>query len=242
VTEVLSGDYYQPLSTSSPHQIWSAAMVISPLLRGLLGLETDDADRRVIFSPHLPADWRWVRVQRVRAGSTTVDFRYRKTAEEISLEVESSGDLNLEFSPAISPRAELTGARANDRPVHVELKTTETDQHAILRTIVKKGKTTLRIGLDNDFRVSYQPSLADLGSTSRELRIIRETWSPYRLILNLAGLAGAEYDLVVSDPAQITSIEGGELKDRKLRIQIPGSQSADYVNEKVTIHLAAKRH
>src|SRR3984885_8425815 len=23
VTEVLSGDYYQPLSTSSPHQIWS---------------------------------------------------------------------------------------------------------------------------------------------------------------------------------------------------------------------------
>src|SRR5947208_2766767 len=27
VTEVLSGDYYQPLATSSPHQIWSAAMV-----------------------------------------------------------------------------------------------------------------------------------------------------------------------------------------------------------------------
>ena len=41
VTEVLSGDYYQPLSTSSPHQIWSAAMVVSPLLRGMLGLETD---------------------------------------------------------------------------------------------------------------------------------------------------------------------------------------------------------
>ena len=41
VTEVLSGDYYQPLSTSSPHQIWSAAMVISPLLRGLFGLEAD---------------------------------------------------------------------------------------------------------------------------------------------------------------------------------------------------------
>src|SRR6266851_2308243 len=35
VTEVLSGDYYQPLSTSSPHQIWSAAMVISPILRGI---------------------------------------------------------------------------------------------------------------------------------------------------------------------------------------------------------------
>ncbi|MBI4461317.1 MAG: amylo-alpha-1,6-glucosidase, partial [Acidobacteria bacterium] len=32
VTEVLSGSSYAPLSTSSPHQIWSAAMIISPLL------------------------------------------------------------------------------------------------------------------------------------------------------------------------------------------------------------------
>jgi glycogen debranching enzyme len=31
--EVLSGDYYQPLSTSSPHQIWSAAMVITAAAR-----------------------------------------------------------------------------------------------------------------------------------------------------------------------------------------------------------------
>src|SRR5256886_12046987 len=45
VTEVLSGDYYQPLATSSPHQIWSAAMVVSPLLRGLFGLEVDAAGR-----------------------------------------------------------------------------------------------------------------------------------------------------------------------------------------------------
>ena len=41
VTEVLSGDYYQGLSTSSPHQIWSAAMVVAPVLRGMLGLSTD---------------------------------------------------------------------------------------------------------------------------------------------------------------------------------------------------------
>ena len=57
VTEVLSGDYYQPLSTSSPHQIWSAAMVISPLLRGLFGLQTDAGARRVTLAPHVPADW-----------------------------------------------------------------------------------------------------------------------------------------------------------------------------------------
>src|SRR6266516_986351 len=57
VTEVISGDYYQPLSTSSPHQIWSAAMVISPMLRGLFGLESSAATPTVTFAPHVPADW-----------------------------------------------------------------------------------------------------------------------------------------------------------------------------------------
>src|SRR5437879_7111704 len=57
VTEVLSGDYYQPLSTSSPHQIWYAAMVISTLLRGLFGLETDAAARRVVLAPNVLPDW-----------------------------------------------------------------------------------------------------------------------------------------------------------------------------------------
>src|SRR5437879_12230121 len=40
VTEVLCGDSCQSLSTSSPHQIRSAAMVVSPRLRGLLGFQT----------------------------------------------------------------------------------------------------------------------------------------------------------------------------------------------------------
>ena len=53
VTEVLSGDVYQPLSTSSPHQIWSAAMVVSPILRGMLGLSDGREDEhRDIFAAH----------------------------------------------------------------------------------------------------------------------------------------------------------------------------------------------
>src|SRR5258708_18498033 len=57
VTEVLSGDYYQPLSTSSPQQIWSAAMAVSPLLRGMFGLAADAKAGLVIFAAHLLAYW-----------------------------------------------------------------------------------------------------------------------------------------------------------------------------------------
>src|SRR5207248_4444932 len=55
VTEVLSGNYYQQLSTSSPHQIWSAAMVVSPMLRGMLGLQQDSLSKKLSFAPEVPA-------------------------------------------------------------------------------------------------------------------------------------------------------------------------------------------
>src|SRR5436190_3598147 len=87
VTEVLSGDHYQPISTSSPHQIWSAAMVVSPILRGMLGLEANAVSHRLVFAPHVPANWTSFRVQNLRVGDSTVDMSYRKTAESITLDV-----------------------------------------------------------------------------------------------------------------------------------------------------------
>ncbi|MBV9180154.1 MAG: hypothetical protein JO356_02490 [Acidobacteria bacterium] len=243
VTEVLSGDYYQGLSTSSPHQIWSAAMVLSPMLRGLLGLETDEADHRMVFCPHVPADWQRLRIHGLHLGETTLEFSYGKTPDAITLEVESSGGFTLEFSPAVSPRAEVTGAWANQRPIGISTKNTQSDQHVMLRTEIAEGKTILRIGLRNDFGVSYQTSLPPLGSESRELRFISENWSPPRdvLTLKVAGVAGVAYDLVLSNPEQVVGVEGGELKDQKLRIQIPGSEAPGYVEKQVTIQFG-KRH
>src|SRR5437764_427185 len=87
VTEVLSGDYYQPLSTSSPHQIWSASMVVSPILRGMFGLHADAANRTLTFAPHAPADWTAYSVRGIAEGTDTLDLRYKKTADEITLEI-----------------------------------------------------------------------------------------------------------------------------------------------------------
>ena len=42
VTELLSGDFNAPFGRSSHHQIWSEAMVVTPLVRGLLGIEPLD--------------------------------------------------------------------------------------------------------------------------------------------------------------------------------------------------------
>src|ERR1700704_4725030 len=66
--------YSQPLSTSSPHQIGSAAMVVSPLLRGMFGLATDAKAGAVTFAPHLPADWSSLGIDNVRVGENKMQL------------------------------------------------------------------------------------------------------------------------------------------------------------------------
>src|SRR5467141_539734 len=119
LTEVLSGDYYQPLATSSPHQIWSAAMVVNPLVRGLLGLATDATTGTITLAPHVPADWTFFGIQNIPTASSKLDLRFRKDLGGITLEVKASGDASriIDFQPAVSLPAKVLGAEFNGRPV-----------------------------------------------------------------------------------------------------------------------------
>ncbi len=242
VAEVLSGDYYQPLSTNSPHQIWSAAMVISPLLRGLFGLQTDAAQHKVILAPHIPAGWTTFAIRHVSAGDATLDFVYRKTLDEISLQIESNAEASLEFSPALSTRARILGAELNNGHVPFQISKSEADRHCVLRVNVPKGKSDLRIRLRNDFGISYASSLPPLGSSSLGLRLISDSWSASgdEESLEFAGAAGASYELAVWNPAQASSVEGAEIKNGKLGISIPANSSKAYPHQKVVIHFAAR--
>jgi glycogen debranching enzyme len=240
VAEVLSGDYYQPLSTNSPHQIWSAAMVISPLLRGLFGLQTDATQRKVVLSPHVPADWTSFAIHNVRLGDATVDFAYSKTVDAISLQIESKAAASLEFSPALSPRTRIISAELNGNRVPFHISKSDTDQHCVVRVKIPKQKSTLRIRLKNDFGISYASSLPPLGSSSLGLRLISDSWSESgnEELLDFAGAAGASYELGVWNPAKASSVDGARIKDGKLVVNIPASPSETYPHQKVVIHFA----
>jgi glycogen debranching enzyme len=249
VTEVLSGDYYQPLSTSSPQQIWSAAMVVSPLLRGLFGLQTDAGACRVTLAPHVPADWTWFTLDHVRVGPASFRLAYRKTAGDISLTITrgGSGNCTLEFSPAVSPRAQILGVERNGRRVPFQVRKSDVDQHIAVQLAVPAGENTLRIRLRNDFGLSLSPTLPALGSTSQGLRMLAESWTPARdaLTLEIAGAQGKEYELGIWNPAQVASVEGAELlrtnaESARIRVTIPKNESGPYPREKIVIHFAGK--
>ncbi len=79
VTELLSGEFFQPLGRSTSHQLWSSAMVISPILRGLFGIEWNAAENTLTVTPHLPADWDRAAVLRLPIGSGTTDLRFERS-------------------------------------------------------------------------------------------------------------------------------------------------------------------
>lgn len=250
VTEVLSGDYYQPLSTSSPHQIWSAAMVVSPLLKGMVGLEVDAVGHRVSFTPHVPADWSAFRVRNVRVGSVTLDLSYRRSADAITLDVRRTGpgECSIDFSPALSLRGKVLGSRLNRRSVDGHLEQNAVDQHIAFHFPVNQGSSTLEIRTRDDFGVSVQSSLPALGSASHGLRVMSEEWdkSHETLTMQLSGVPGNLYELAVWKPGQIGSVEGGKLSQSAsgatvIAIDFPAASSTDYVDQKLVIHFGGRR-
>ena len=247
VTEVLSGDYYQPLSTSSPHQIWSAAMVVSPLLRGMFGLAADAKTSTLTFAPHLPADWNSLGIENLRVGDSKIQLSYSRTAEGIFLgagRTSGSGECIIEFRPAISLRASVNRVELNGKPLPFRVDANEEDQHVIVSFPVGEGQKFLRIIIRNDFAVSAASPLPPLGSQSRGLRILSEAWSSAhdQLTLELSGASGAQYELKLWNPSQLQRVEGADLKKNpdssNLTLQIPNRASEQYAHAKIVLHFA----
>jgi glycogen debranching enzyme len=249
ITEVLNGNSYKPLSTSTPQQIWSAAMIVSPLLRGLFGLETSAVAGEISLTPHIPADWTSFAINDLHVGSSSLTLRFHKNANELSLETTStgSGKCTMDFSPALSLRANVTAVRLNGRAVPYQIETNDADQHISVHFEVPLGKSTLHLRLNDDFELSYVSHLPAPGSTSQGLRILFQSWTPERdrLDMDVAGVPGNTYELSLSNVGEVISADGAELNTSnphaaRLLVRFPARPDA-YTQRRVILRFAPKR-
>jgi glycogen debranching enzyme len=67
------------------NQAWSAAMVIAPVVEGLLGVEPDAPNGRITIAPVLPADWDWMEARGIRCGESVVDVRLKRRAQSLDV-------------------------------------------------------------------------------------------------------------------------------------------------------------
>ncbi|HXJ06598.1 MAG TPA: hypothetical protein VNH65_15955 [Candidatus Acidoferrum sp.] len=255
VTEVLSGDYYQPLSTSSPHQIWSAAMVVSPLLKGMFGLSSDAKTRTLVFEPHV-SGWPWFTIDNVPVGDNKLSLRYQKELLAvdstfpggIALEVvRKSGkdECTVEFRPAISLRTKVQRVEWNSKPIPFQIEANDTDQHVVVRFPITEGKNVLRIWIAKDLEIFADSSLPALGGASRGLRVLSQMWSLSRdqLTLEVSGAAGAEYHIQLGEKSEIQNVEGATFDHglSQWKVHIPPSNSEAYAHQKLVIHFRTEK-
>jgi glycogen debranching enzyme len=86
-TELLSGAFFQPLGRSTSHQLWSSAMVITPALRGMFGVDVDGLAGSVHLDPHLPADWDKAEVQRLHVGESVCSLDYQRQGQSLIVKI-----------------------------------------------------------------------------------------------------------------------------------------------------------
>lgn len=97
VTELLSGDFFVPFGRSTSHQLWSSAMVITPILRGLFGIDVDAQTKTIAVNPHLPAGWDHAEIKQLRVGSETVDLSFTQSGGAVTASVQPAGQSGVKL-------------------------------------------------------------------------------------------------------------------------------------------------
>jgi hypothetical protein len=102
----------------------------------------------------------------------------------------------------------------------------------------------------NDFGLSLSNDLPPLGSVSRGLRVISESWNEARtqLTVELSGLPGRQYELDAWNSSQVSSVDGaaltqgalnqGAMNRGKIHVDFPAAGSDEYQHRSIVFHFA----
>ena len=204
VTEVISGEFFQPLGRSSSHQLWSSAMVLTPAIRGLFGVDADAVHRILQLHPHLPATWDFAELNNVRIGDDLYTVTLKRERGRLLETVQSPQETVL----CLSAQADGAATACHDRA-------------AIVHTL-SLPLPPVEVSLDGQ-------QLPEAGATTSQPRVIDESYQNDNLALTVEGIAGTTAELSLHTNTEWLQgkgkakmkIEGAELIGEKLKVTFP---------------------
>jgi glycogen debranching enzyme len=84
--EVIHGDRYEPIGYA--HQGWSSAMALLPALKGVAGIEVNERNKTIIWSPYLSQSWNFLKVKNIRSGDSFFNLTILRNETGISIDTE----------------------------------------------------------------------------------------------------------------------------------------------------------
>ncbi len=191
VTELLSGDFNTAFGRSSHHQIWSEAMVVSPLLRGLFGIEATHAGKVLAFSPQVPADWDHYTINHLRVGADLVNITMSRTTSGSAYDFSgNTNGANVQFSPIFPNDALIKSVSINGKIVPHK---TEPFGDGIKLTLQSfpAQRTEVHIQHTKGTNVYTRQTEAPLGAKNTQIKVIRAKTEANTLYLTVDGLKGS---------------------------------------------------
>jgi glycogen debranching enzyme len=247
VTEVLTGHDNQGLTAATPHQTWSSAMVIEPLLLGMFDLHVDAAKRQIALAPQLPANWHEAALSGVRLGVARVDFSVtqQEGAQRLRIAANAASGATLDYTTTLSPHAHIVSVTANGQKLPYKIEASAADQRVLTHLTLDGRDQTIEVRTEGDVSLSYESTLPGLGETSRGVRLTHEAWSAdgATWTLQLESASGGTYELDLRGAEQIHSVEGGELlrgagDEARVRVSVQAQPAAPAT---LILHLTGKK-
>ena len=242
-SEIWSGDYYRPLDTSVPHQLFSSSPIISPFIRGTVGLRGDEIRKQLTVAPHLPSAWDSVDVKRYRVGNQDFSISIRKTAVSIRATIEKSSDepYDLVFAPAFAPFTEVLSATIDGKPAAFKIEESSQDTHARVTTPIKR-KITVEIKFRTGIEVDLAVQETEIGQRTSALKFLGVEKRADQLKLAIEGAAGRGYRLRVRSALGNLKVDGAKLVGdsgdwEKIEATFPDSATQGYIRKIIDISI-----
>src|ERR1051325_667079 len=200
VTELLSGDFNQPFGRSSHHQVWSEAMVVTPVMRGLFGIEVSGGGKNLRFAPQLPANWDHVEARKVLVGKANYDLTLQRLAGRMTINITRSGPsqpdtLDLTLEPSFPLDARVRAVEIQGRNVEFQTSQIGDRLRASVNLEMREQSVEIVFVYDEGSDVYVKPEIPAPGAESQGLRVLRSIAQADGLRLLLEGGSGQTYKL-----------------------------------------------
>jgi glycogen debranching enzyme len=249
VTELLSGDFNAPFGRSSHHQIWSQAMVVSPIVRGLLGIETLDGGSQLRIAPQLPPDWARASARGVLSGGSRVDVDVSRSAAALTVRIVPSSEgqptgsriPSLLLAPAFPQDAVIDRVLIDGKATRPRLIRLGDVQFAEVAVAQPAREVVAEFRYRGGTDVYVPTPTPATGSRNHGIRILRSRADDGALRLLLEGRAGHTYDLFLRTPRGPGTLRGATLvrdqdSDPVIRVAFAGDGEG-YTRQEVVLEL-----
>jgi glycogen debranching enzyme len=236
VTELLSGDFNQPFGRSSHHQVWSEAMVVTPVVRGLFGIEVSAGGKQLRFAPQLPANWDHVEARKVAVGKSKYDLTLQRLAGRLAINISHSGPkltsepdtLALTLEPSFPLDARVRAVEVQGRNIEFQTSRVGDRLRALVNFEMREQSVEVIFIYDEGSDVYVKPEIPAPGAESQGLRVLRSIAEVNGLRLLLEGRSGRTYKLFVRSPHQLAETTGVKIgrndgPDQELMVEFKDS-------------------